>query len=67
MLHEKNCRKEQNLLGNSWEEESKNEGMLGLIQQEILQYVAQLVYDEIISQEDERGISPQIYKSYNVQ
>lgn len=27
--------------------------------------MAQLVYNEIISQEDERGISPQIYKSYN--
>lgn len=28
-------------------------------------YMAQLVYNEIISKEDERGISPQIYKSYN--
>lgn len=27
--------------------------------------MAQLVYNEIISKEDERGISPQIYKSYN--
>jgi len=29
--------------------------------------MAQLVYDEIISQGDKSGISPQIYKSYNVQ
>lgn len=28
--------------------------------------MAQLVYNEIISQEDKRGISSQIYKLYNV-